>query len=293
MLVTGAAGLLGSEVVRAAGERGYEVLAAGRDDLDVTDREAVRAALRTRFTDVVHCAAYTAVDRAEEEPELAARVNRDGTRYVAEAAADAGARFVYVSTDYVFDGTAHTPYPPDAPVAPPSVYGRTKLEGERVALASQPGALVIRTSWLYGAGGRNFVSAMLERGRERADGTGAEPTGAEPLRVVDDQRGRPSWARNTAEALLDLLERRVRGVWHVADGGEATWLELAREAYRVCGIATPLEPVSTEAWGAPAPRPHYSVLDIAGTEALLGRPQMDWHEALRRYLTEVGEIDGE
>ncbi|MEX0837557.1 MAG: dTDP-4-dehydrorhamnose reductase [Gemmatimonadota bacterium] len=295
MLVTGAAGLLGSEVVGAAEHRGYEVLAAGRDDLDVTDRDAVWDLLlggrgaRTdgqpapRFTDVVHCAAYTAVDGAEKEPAFAMRVNRDGTRHVAEAAAEAGARFVCVSTDYVFDGEARAPYAPDAPVAPLSVYGRTKLEGERVALASQPGALVVRTSWLYGAGGRNFVSAMLERGREQS----------EPLRVVNDQRGRPSWARNTAEGLLDLLERRARGVWHVADGGDATWLELARQAFRMCGVPTPLEPVSTEAWGAPAPRPRYSVLDVAGTEALLGRPQMDWHEALRRYLTEVGEIDAD
>ncbi len=306
MLVTGAAGLLGSEVVRAAGARGYEVLAADRSALDVTDREAVRGMLlgsggsNPPFTDVVHCAAYTAVDRAEEEPDLAARVNVGATRHVAEAAADAGARFVYVSTDYVFDGKARTPYAPDAPVSPLSVYGRTKLEGERVALASQPGALVIRTSWLYGAGGRNFVSAMLERGRERADGAapgeaapaGAAPAGAEPLRVVNDQRGRPSWARNTAEGLLALVGRRVRGVWHVADGGEATWLELAREAFRLCGVPTPLDPVSTEAWGAPAPRPPYSVLDVAGTEAILGRARMDWREALRRYLTEVGELDG-
>lgn len=292
MLVTGAAGLLGSEVVRSAEGRGYSVLAAGRSDVDVTDREAVRALLlgpagsTPPFADVVHCAAYTAVDRAEEEPELAARVNVDGTRHVAEAAAEAGARFVYVSTDYVFDGEARAPYPPDAPVAPLSVYGRTKLEGERVALASQAGALVIRTSWLYGAGGRHFVSAMLERGKERAQAGG---TG--PLRVVDDQRGRPSWARNTAEGLLDLLGRRTRGVWHVADGGEATWLELAREAFRMCGVTTRLEAVTTEAWGAPAPRPRYSVLDVAGTEALLGRPRMDWREALRRYLTEMGEID--
>lgn len=308
MLVTGAAGLLGSEVVRAAGARGYEVLAADRSTLDVTDREAVRATLQDRggstppFTDVVHCAAYTAVDRAEDEPELARRVNVDGTRHVAEAAADAGARFVSVSTDYVFDGRARTPYAPDAPVSPLSVYGRTKLEGERVTLASQPGALVIRTSWLYGAGGRNFVSAMLERGRERAATGGAGRSGAagragvaagrEPLRVVDDQRGRPTWARNTAQGLLDLLERRVRGVWHVADGGEASWLELAREAFRLCGVPTTLGAVSTEAWGAPAPRPRYSVLDVAGTEAILGRPRMDWREALRGYLTEVGELDG-
>lgn len=285
LLVTGAAGLLGTEVVAAATRRGLAVQPATRADLDVTDAEGVRAALADhgdpgRPAAVVHCAAYTAVDGAEAEPELAARVNGEGSANVASAAAEAGVLLVHVSTDYVFDGEAHVPYAPDHPVAPRSVYGRTKLEGERAALASAPGALVVRTSWLYGSGGRNFVTAMLERGR-----AGAE------TRVVDDQRGRPTWARNTAEGILDLLDRRARGIWHVADGGDATWLELAREAFRLCGIDTPLGPVSTEAWGAPAPRPAYSVLDIRGTEALLGRTSMHWREALRRFLTETGDIE--
>ena len=291
MLVTGAAGLLGSEVVRAARARGYEVLVADRSVLDVTDEGAVRAVMGRGsdggFSDVVHCAAYTAVDGAEDEPELAMRVNRDGTRFVAQAAAEAGARFVYVSTDYVFDGEATAPYLPEAPTAPRNAYGRTKLEGERAALASQVGALVVRTSWLYGEGGRNFVTTMLRVGSERV-AAGA----TEPLRVVDDQRGRPSWSRNVAAGVLDLLERRVRGVWHMADGGTATWLELARETFRLAGVDVAVEGVSTEVWGAAAARPKYSVLDLGGTEALLGRAAMDWREALRDFLTEMGEIHG-
>jgi len=291
LLVTGAAGLLGTEVVAAARRRGHPVQASARADLDVTDREAVRGALAgapraDRPTAVVHCAAYTAVDGAEAEPELAERVNRDGAANVAAAAAEAGAWLVHVSTDYVFDGDARVPYPPDHPAAPRCVYGRTKLEGERAALASSPSALVMRTSWLYGVGGRNFVTAMIARGRAEALAPG-EPT----LRVVDDQRGRPTWARNTAEGILDLLGHRARGAWHVADGGEATWLELACEAFRLCGIATSLGAASTEAWGAPAPRPAYSVLDIRATEALLGRTSMHWREALRRFLTETGDIE--
>ena len=288
LLVTGAAGLLGTEVVSAAERRGHEVVATTRADLDVTDEDAVEARLGStgrgpaRFTAVIHCAAYTAVDRAEAEPGRALEVNRDGTAWVARAAARAGARFVYVSTDYVFDGRARTPYLPDAATGPLSVYGRTKLQGEEAALASQPGALVVRTGWLYGAGGRNFVTAMLERGR-----------GGEPLRVVADQTGRPTWARNTAEGILELLDRRVRGIWHVADGGEATWIELAREAFRLCGLEAEVTPVSTAEWGAPAPRPRYSVLDVAGTEALLGRDRMDWREALARFLGEIGEIDAD
>lgn len=285
LLVTGAAGLLGTEVVAAANRRGLDVEAATRADLDVTDAQGVRAALvrhagHGRPAAVVNCAAYTSVDGAEAEPELAALVNGRGSANVATAAAEAGVLLAHVSTDYVFDGAAQVPYGPKHPAAPQSVYGRTKLEGERAALASSPTALVVRTSWLYGSGGHNFVTAMLDRGRKGADS-----------RVVDDQRGRPTWARNTAEGILDLLDRRARGIWHVADGGEATWLELAREAFRLSGIDMHLGSVSTEDWGAPAPRPAYSVLDIRGTEALLGRTSMHWREALRRFLTETGDIE--
>lgn len=282
ILVTGAAGLLGSEVVAEARARGHEVLAADRAVLDVTDGEAAaRLFADWRPGAVIHCAAWTAVDRAEEEPEEAMRVNRDGTAAVAAAASDAGAWLVAISTDYVFDGTGTVPYLPHDPTGPRSAYGRTKLEAERAALASDPCALVVRTSWLYGEGGRNFVSAMLERGAR-----------GEPLRVVDDQRGRPTWGRNAAAVTLDLLHRRARGVWHVADGGEATWLELAREAFRLAGLSVPLAPVSTADWGAPAPRPAYSVLDVGGTEALLGRRMQDWREALAAFLETRGETRG-
>ena len=290
MLVTGGAGLLGSEVAGLAAARGYEVVAATRADLDVTDGAMVRRMVvggaGGPFTDVVHCAAFTAVDAAEGETGQAERVNRYGTGLVARAAAEAGARLVYVSSDYVFDGSSDRPYLPDDVTGPLSAYGRTKLAGEREALASQPGALVVRTSWLYGAGGRNFVTSMLELGRRRqAEGV------AEPLRVVSDQRGRPSWARNVARGVLDLLERRVRGVWHVADAGDASWLELARAVFRLAELDVGVEAVTTEDWGAPAPRPAFSVLDLAATEALLGREAVPWPRALRDFLTETGEID--
>lgn len=275
ILVTGAAGLLGREVVALAAARGHDVVAAAREMLDVTDGEAAARVLAdVRPGAVVHCAAYTAVDRAEEEPELAMRVNGRGTAHVAQAAAGAGARLVTISSDYVFDGSADgIPYRPQDSPGPLSIYGRSKLEGERIALASSPGALVVRTSWLYGAGGPSFVTGMLERGRNGA-----------PLRVVDDQRGRPTWTRNAAAGVLDLLHRRARGIWHVADGGDATWLELAREAFRLRGVETPLGPISTEAWGAASPRPRYSVLDVSGTEALLGRAMTDWRVALACFL---------
>ncbi len=276
LLLTGAGGLLGHEFAALAPAAGHTLVALPRTELDVTDARAVHAALDRHRPDVVlNCAAYTAVDRAETAPAAAFRVNRDGARNVAAAAAERGCVMVHPGTDFVFDGRARRPYRPDDPVAPLGVYGRSKAEGERAVLDASSRHLVVRTSWLYGAGGRNFVSAILERAERGL-----------PLRVVSDQRGRPTWARNLAGTILELLATRppVSGVWHVADGGEATWLELAREALALRGLDADVEPVSTEAWGAPAPRPLYSVLDVSATEARLGRPMMPWREALRGYL---------
>ena len=285
----------------------------GREGADVTDLEAVRGAIRMAFDSargssplsgpgstpasrpslwVIHCAAYTAVDRAESEPDQATRVNRDGAENVARAAAEAGARLAYISTDYVYDGDRDRPWLPTDPVAPRSVYARSKLEGEQAAARAirggdggGPGAghagrdteapLIVRTGWLYGAGGRNFVRAILDRAERGED-----------LRVVDDQRGRPTWAQNVAEVVLDLAERGTAGIWHVADGGDATWLEFAREAVRLRGLEVRVEGVSTRTWGAAAPRPRYSVLDLTATEDALGRAMMTWQEALRRFLDE-------
>lgn len=276
LLVTGAGGLLGTEVVPMARDRGHDVVSAARADLDVTDREAVTATLRHHCPDVViHGAAYTAVDRAEEEPGEAHAVNVDGAHNVAAAAADVGAVCVYVSTDFVFDGRSDRPYPPDAPTAPLSVYGRTKRDGERVVADADGAHLIVRTSWVYGAGGRNFLTAVLERARQ-----------GQALKVVSDQTGRPTWARNLARGILDLVDVEARGTWHVADGGWCTWYELARHALEVEDLDVPVEPVTSEAWGAPAPRPRYSVLDVSATEALLGRQMTPWTEAVSAYLTE-------
>lgn len=276
-LVTGAGGLLGTEFAHAAARLGMGVSALRHGDLDVTDEARTRGVILTERPDlVIHCAAYTAVDLAETEPDLAFRVNRDGTRHAARAAADVGARFVYVSTDYVFDGEASRPYPPDAEIAPASVYARSKAAGEAEALALH-GAVVVRTGWLYGAFGRNFVGTVVARAREGL-----------PLRVVDDQRGRPSWTSNVVDVVFDLVEEGVAGVWHVADGGEATWLDLACAALRLAGVDGEVEGVSTEAWGAAATRPRYSVLDLARTERLLGRRMEAWEDALARFVTENG-----
>jgi dTDP-4-dehydrorhamnose reductase len=277
ILVTGAAGLLGSAVERQGLERAHDVTGLTRARLDVTEGPSVRrVVLDHRPEVVVHCAAYTAVDRAEREPALARLVNRDGGRHVAEAAAESGAAVVYVSTDYVFDGRERVPYRPDDRPNPLSTYGRTKLEGEEATAESAPEHLIVRTSWLYGSG-RGFVPAILRRARA-----------GEALRVVDDQQGRPTWAPSAAEAILDLVESGARGIWHVAGGGTCTWLELAREAIRQAGLDRPVERVTTEGFGAAAPRPRYSVLDLDATERLLGRAMTHWREDLSRFLGERG-----
>jgi dTDP-4-dehydrorhamnose reductase len=281
ILVTGAGGLLGSLLVVRARARGLDVSGLTRSDLDVTDPRAVRAAIAAAAFDwVVHCAAYTDVDRAEAEPEVAWSVNAGGTRLLAEAAAEASGRLVYVSTDYVFDGRKRTPYRVGDRPNPLSTYARSKLAGEREARRAYRARAawgiaptVVRTGWLYGSDGRGFVRAILERARS-----------GEVLRVVDDQVGRPTRAANVADVVLDLMAHGAAGTWHVADRGTATWLDLAREALRVEGVDAEVEGTSTEAWGAAAPRPAWSVLDLDRTEAALGRAMEEWKTALEECL---------
>ena len=287
IVVTGARGLLGTEVVRAAQIGGHEVVALSRADVDVTDPDAVSACFLQEQPDVVvHCAAYTAVDKAESELDLAMAVNRGGAGNVARAARSVGSSTVYVSSDYVFDGLKSSPYLTTDETGPISSYGRSKLAGELETLAAYtlgneagdgservPSALVVRTGWLYGAAGGNFVQTMLRIARDR-----------DKVRVVDDQVGRPTWARNVAEAIIELIEVRAGGVMHVADAGEATWLDLARQTFLVQGVEMDTAGVSTLDWGADAPRPLYSVLDLGGTEGVLGRGMTDWREALRTFL---------
>lgn len=280
--MTGAGGLLGSEFVGLGSEgAGPEIIGLTRAQLDVTVADEVDQVIGDHRPDwVVHCAAYTAVDRAEEEAQEAMRVNHGGTVNVAAAAARHRAGLLYISTDYVFDGRKGTPYLPSDPVNPLSVYARTKLAGEDAALAA--GGVSVRTGWLYGAGGGNFVDAILRRAQA-----------GERLRVVNDQRGRPTWARNVALGVVELLlgsvagdvARGLDGVWHLADGGDATWLELARTALSLRGLQTEVAGIPSQEWGAAASRPTYSVLDLAATEAALARPMMPWWTALESYLS--------
>jgi dTDP-4-dehydrorhamnose reductase len=282
IVVTGAAGLLGSEFVGRAGARGLDVVGLDRSALDVTDEAAVERTLASLGPAwVIHCAAYTAVDRAEEEPEVAMRVNRDGTRAVAAAAARLGSRLVHISSDYVFGGRARArgqdgPYAVDEPLDACGAYAASKAAGEASVASARGHALIVRTGWLYGSGGRNFVTTIVDYARRQG-----------AVRVVDDQLGRPTWVRNLADVVLDLMALGESGVWHVADGGTATWRDLAQEAIRIAAVQAEVTGVSTEAWGAAAPRPRYSVLDLAATEARLGRAMTAWPDALRTFLEQT------
>ena len=272
--VTGAGGMLATATVPALLERGHQVLAWTRQDLDVTDATAVRDRLMTERPDaVIQCAAFTRVDDAESDEDTARLINVEGTRNVGRAAAEIGARLVYPSTDYVFSGTSSRPYRPEDTPEPVSAYGRSKRAGE-LAASSFDEAVIVRTSWLYGAGGRNFVETITRLGRER-----------EQLEVVHDQVGRPTWTRSLARVIVALLESRAVGIFHATDAGEPiTWFEFATEILRRQGIATPVIPVSSQRYPRPARRPAYSVLDYSATEAATGLRLPSWSEALAGYL---------
>ena len=271
LLVTGAKGMLGHRVVAVARERGHEVTASDLPDLDLTDASAVRDAVAELAPDViVNCAAYTDVDGAELNEALATKVNGDAAANVARA----GVRVVHVSTDYVFDGDERRkPYVESDPPAPRTAYGRSKLAGEQAVLGASDEHAVVRTAWLFGEGGKNFVDTMLRLGAERDE-----------VRVVFDQIGSPTWTGHLAPALVDLAERDGGGVFHATGGGACSWFELAIEAMRIRDLDCRVVAVTTEEYPLPAPRPAFSVLD---TEREDGLRLPDWHEGVAAHVAET------
>jgi dTDP-4-dehydrorhamnose reductase len=273
LLVTGAAGMLGRDVCAAARAAGHDVIATDREDVDVADARAARAAIERAYPDVVvNCAAWTDVDGAEADEQAATLVNGLGAGHVAAAAAAAGAFLVQISTDYVFDGTGVSPYPEDVEPRPLSAYGRSKLAGEQAVAAQAPGTHAIaRTSWLFGAHGRNFVETMLRVGGERDEVT-----------VVDDQVGSPTYTGHLAEALIELAEARAPGIFHLTGAGSCSWYDLAVETFARSGVDCRVQRGRTADLGRPAPRPAYSVLGVtrAGTPVL-----PDWRQGLDDYLS--------
>ena len=274
VLVLGAGGQLGSELVAGARAAGDDVTGLRRAELDITDEAAVTGAVARSGADIVYnAAAYTAVDRAEQEPELAETVNGRAPGWIAAAAARVGAGLVHFSTDYVFDGSATEPIDEATSPNPLGVYGATKLMGEEAVAAAGGRAWVARTAWVYGDGA-NFVRTVLRVTREKGE-----------MRVVDDQRGSPTWARDLAAASRRLPEAGPPGVYHLTNSGQCTWFEFACAIVEGAGVGALVEPITTADYPTPAARPAYSVLANSRWLALGQPPLRHWREALSEYLS--------
>jgi dTDP-4-dehydrorhamnose reductase len=280
--VTGADGLLGTTLVPLWRKAGADVIGWTLADFDLRDADATRqAVVAVRPDVVVHAAAYTAVDRAESEPDVAMAVNRDGTANLCRPCREVGARVVYVSTDYVFDGTAEAPIPPDGARAPRGAYARSKAEGERVVEASGCPWTIVRSQWVFGPGGPNFVDTVRDAARE-----------GRALRVVDDQVGAPTSTRLLSEGLWGLTRRAASGYWHLAAAGAASWYEVAQAVFAAAEAdPSQVAPCSTAQAGRAAPRPAYSVLDCSATSAALGVPLPPWASHVTAYVR-LGRVPG-
>ncbi len=304
ILVTGACGQLGNEMqLQAAQDRQYRwfftdvaiaspslraadggspVLALPITTLDITDRAAVEAFIEDHAIDIiVNCAAYTAVDRAEADVEKAYLLNAIAPGYLATAINRRGGQLIQISTDYVFDGTAHTPYTEEQAACPDSAYGRTKLAGEQAVLEANPLAMIIRTAWLYSRFGNNFVKTMLRLGREKSE-----------LGVIFDQIGTPTCARDLAVAIMAAINQGiVPGIYHFTDEGVTSWYDFAKAIHRLAGITTcQVRPLHTSEYPTPAARPHYSVLDKTKIKQTYGIEIPHWEESLRECIEELAKI---
>jgi dTDP-4-dehydrorhamnose reductase len=271
--VTGASGMLGGDVVSACVERGHEVVPLARAELDVTAADAADAAVRRHRPDaVINCAAWTDVDGAEDHEAAAMRVNDTGAGVVAAAAASVGAKVLYPSSDYVFDGSRGRPYVESDMPAPLSAYGRSKQGGETAVAVTNPRHFIARSSWLFGLGGRNFVETMLRLGNEQPE-----------VLVVSDQVGCPTYTRHLADALTLLVEGEDYGIHHVAAGGSCSWYDFAQEIFDQAGVECRVMSGTTEMLARKAPRPAYSVL---GSERLKPVVLPHWRQGLAAYLAE-------
>lgn len=280
IIITGGRGQLGRELAEVLLEAGgHEVMSPGRQELDVTRMEEVIRAFKAFAPEVViHAAAATNVDQCELDHDRAYLVNALGTRNVAAAAAVVGAKLIFISTDYVFNGRAGRPYTEfDAP-DPINIYGKSKLAGERYAAELCPRYFIVRTSWLYGRHGKNFVKTMLDLAGKRDE-----------IAVVDDQVGSPTYVGDLARFIAGLIETELYGIYHASNGGECSWFDFAREIFRLAGLDhVRVRPISSEELNRPAPRPAYSVLDNYCIR-LQGLPDLRcWQEALRDFLK--GEV---
>ena len=280
ILVTGANGQLGNEMQVLARENlQHTYFFTDVQELDICDEQAVYAYVSEHKIDIiVNCAAYTAVDKAEDNVELFDKLNNIAPGYLARAAQANGAAMIQVSTDYVFDGTAHIPYTEEEPTCPASVYGSTKLAGEQNVMDHCEKAMVIRTAWLYSIYGNNFVKTMIRLGQER-----------DSLGVIFDQIGTPTYANDLAQAIFAAINKGVvRGIYHFSDEGVCSWYDFTIAIHRLAGIAScKVKPLHTADYPAKAPRPHYSVLDKTKIKDTFGIEIPHWEESLKRCINQL------
>jgi dTDP-4-dehydrorhamnose reductase len=277
VVVTGAKGQLGQDVVLELARQNHEAIGADREQLDVTNEASVQAFISDVRPDVIlHCAAYTNVDGAEKNEDAAYQVNALGTEYLAKAAKQVGAKMLYVSTDYVFDGTATEPYEVDEPTKPLGAYGRTKLAGEELLQKNLEQFFIVRTAWVFGVHGNNFVKTMLRLGKERGE-----------VGVVHDQVGSPTYTVDLARFMVELMETQEYGIYHATNSGVCSWYEFAVEIFKQAGLSVIVNPLTTEQFPRPAARPKYSVLSKKKIEEQGLMPLRDWKEALNAYLEEA------
>ncbi len=277
ILVTGANGQLGTELQLLLSAD--EALFTDVEELDITDRSAVANFFSGNIIGIcINAAAYTAVDKAESESETAFRINAEGPWRLAQACEKAGALMLHISTDFVFDGRSSTPYSPEQPVSPLSVYGQSKAEGESRVLQACSRAIVVRTSWLYSQWGNNFVKTMLRLGAERNE-----------IGVVSDQHGSPTWARDLAGALVSVIRSDLNeadyGIYHYANTGQTTWYGLAVATMQMAGLSCVVNPIGTADYPTPAQRPAWSILDTSRMSNRFGLVIPQWEDSLRECLT--------
>ncbi|MDQ1000812.1 dTDP-4-dehydrorhamnose reductase [Neobacillus niacini] len=276
VVVTGAGGQLGQDVLLELERKNHQAFGADRQQLDITKEEDVLAFISEVKPDVIlHCAAYTNVDAAEENEEAAYQVNAAGTEYLAKAAKQIGAKMLYVSTDYVFDGSASEPYEVDEPTKPLGAYGRTKLAGEQLLQKQLDEFFIVRTAWVFGIHGNNFVKTMIRLGKERGE-----------VGVVHDQVGSPTYTVDLARFMVELMETDKYGIYHATNSGICSWYEFAVEIFKQANMKVTVNPLTTDQFPRPAARPKYSVLSKKRIEKQGLKPLRDWKEALAAYLAE-------
>ena len=280
ILITGCNGQLGNEMqLQAVKNTQYNYFFTDVAELDITNRDAVMAFVKDNEIDcIVNCAAYTAVDKAEDNEELANLLNNIAPGYLAEAVETRGGALIQISTDYVFDGTAHIPYKETEPTCPNSVYGRTKLAGEQNAQAHCKNTVIIRTAWLYSIFGNNFVKTMIRLGKEK-----------EQLGVIFDQIGTPTYAGDLAAVIMTVINKGiVPGVYHFSNEGTISWYDFTKAIHRIAGISTcKVNPLHTEEYPTPAARPHYSVLDKTKIKQTYGIEVPYWEESLAECIAKL------